>query len=81
MISAILEFVHADTYEVVGSVVLQPRSLLVFRDLAYTGYKHRMRACDCDTVTGNVVNAEMAGVQIGDSWQRSNRVCLFRYFT
>lgn len=60
--------------EVVANVLLQPRSLLVFRDQAYTHVKHRMVARESDVVTDNTVNAALAQVKERDVFERSRRV-------
>ncbi|KAF5834154.1 alkB, alkylation repair-like protein 6 [Dunaliella salina] len=41
------------------SLVLQPRSLLVFKDLAYTQYLHSIDEVDADHLGNNIVNLHM----------------------
>lgn len=60
--------------EVIGSVLLQPRSLLVFREQAYTHVKHRMVARESDVITSNIANAALAQVAVGDVFERRRRV-------
>jgi len=58
------------------SVYLQPRSLLVFSQDAFWHHRHGIDASIKDTVTDNVVNAEMSGVTAGETFNRTRRVSL-----
>lgn len=46
------------------SVVLPPRSLLVFADAAYTACLHGIDACDADLLDASVVNPWAAGCDV-----------------
>lgn len=54
-----------------ASVVCQPRSLLVFRDAAYTDCLHGIDFTAEEAVDGSVVNAEQCGLRPGDTVARS----------
>uniref|UniRef100_A0A7S1GBR1 Fe2OG dioxygenase domain-containing protein n=1 Tax=Bicosoecida sp. CB-2014 TaxID=1486930 RepID=A0A7S1GBR1_9STRA len=50
----------------VASVLCRPRSLLVFREAAYTDVWHSIRERDADPITDTVANRDMLGLEVGD---------------
>ncbi len=54
-----------------ASVILPPRSLLVFRGDAYTQCLHGIDAVEAESIDGSVANAEQFGLQIGDTLPRT----------
>jgi len=67
---------HDRSSEPLMSVYLQPRSLLVFGQDAFWHHRHGIAAVARDTVTDKVVNADMGGLQVGDSVDRTRRISL-----
>jgi alkylated DNA repair protein alkB family protein 6 len=53
-----------------ASVVLPPRSLLVFQDEAYTGCLHGIEAVETEAIDGSVANAQQCGLVPGDALPR-----------
>lgn len=53
----------------IAQVLLRPRSLLLYTGDAY-GLRHGIRHADVDVVTDRCVNAEIAGVAVGDEVRR-----------
>jgi len=53
----------------IAQVLLRPRSLLLYTGDAY-GLRHGIRHADVDGVTDRCVNAEIAGVAVGDEVRR-----------
>ncbi len=58
------------------SLVLQPRSLLVFKDDLYTHYLHSIAFRDTDLLDDKVINLELAGLQKGIEIKREERLSL-----
>ncbi|MEW5302657.1 MAG: hypothetical protein WDW38_011615 [Sanguina aurantia] len=52
------------------SVLLRPRSLLVFSEEAYTGFLHGIDQVEAETVDATVANCKQSGVLHGDSMLR-----------
>jgi hypothetical protein len=59
--------------EVIASVFLRPRSLLVFHGDAYTNARHCIAHCETDTVERHCCNGAAAGVVEGESVRRGER--------
>lgn len=62
--------------EPIFSIVLQPRSLLVFKDDLYSDYMHGIAFREEDVVDEKVVNAKEAGVELGTVIKREHRISL-----
>lgn len=60
----------------VGSLLLQPRSLLVTCDAMYTEYLHGIESRTEDTVDDGVKNAAVCGIEPGTVLERGTRVSL-----
>lgn len=55
-----------------GSVYLQPRSLVIFRESAYTEYLHGIRETFFDDIDEKVANSDAAGFSKGIKVPRSD---------
>ena len=55
-----------------GSVYLQPRSLVIFRESAYTEYLHGIRETSFDIIDEKVANSDVAGLCKGVKVPRSD---------
>ena len=65
----------------VHSVVMQPRSLLVFSGSVYSDLLHGVQAGGEDVIDHTTLNADGAGLKIGDVVERQPRVSLtLRHF-
>lgn len=60
--------------EPIFSIILQPRSLLVFKDELYTGYLHGIAFREKDVVESNAINLQAAKMSEGDVIERKRRV-------
>ncbi|XP_064484369.1 alpha-ketoglutarate-dependent dioxygenase alkB homolog 6-like [Ornithodoros turicata] len=61
----------------IGSLLLQRRSLLITKDNLYTDYLHGIDSIECDTIGENVKNIDCCmGVVQGATLHRDNRVSL-----
>eukprot|EP00112_Aurelia_sp_Birch-Aquarium-sp1_P011164 Seg2351.8 transcript_id=Seg2351.8/GoldUCD/mRNA.D3Y31 product="alpha-ketoglutarate-dependent dioxygenase alkB 6" protein_id=Seg2351.8/GoldUCD/D3Y31 len=59
------------------SIVLQPRSLVVFKEDMYNCYLHGIKETKTDTITENIVNPdENYCCKIGDVLERKTRISL-----
>jgi len=59
------------------SVFVQPRSLLIFTDEAYTSYFHGIEETESDIITEHVVNATKDGIlKVGAIIERGTRLSL-----
>ena len=58
------------------SLILQPRSLLVFKDLLYTDYLHGIAFREADEVHSKVLNGESSGFEPGSVVERKLRISL-----
>eukprot|EP01118_Nematostelium_gracile_P008274 TRINITY_DN2741_c0_g1_i1.p1 TRINITY_DN2741_c0_g1~~TRINITY_DN2741_c0_g1_i1.p1 ORF type:complete len:156 (-),score=40.81 TRINITY_DN2741_c0_g1_i1:26-493(-) len=57
-------------------ILLEPRSLLVFKDQLYTDYLHGIAFSDRDVVDEKVVNLDSTSYKIGDEIERKKRLSL-----
>lgn len=66
---------HTPTGEPVESLLLRPRSLLVFEGRAYREHCHEVAALEdgIEVVTGTLINGELAGASTGDVVERGER--------
>jgi len=58
------------------SVLLQPQSLLIFSESAYTTYFHGIEEVEYDTITECVVNTVQAAIHVGTVVERGTRLSL-----
>lgn len=73
----VLDFLSKHSRERVESVLLQPRSLFIFRDDAYRTYLHTIAERTTDFIDEKVVNIHsVPNVQVGSTIQRTRRVSL-----
>jgi len=69
---AVMEFASrsgdagARAYRTESSLLLQRRSLLLFAKLAYETLYHGIRKAKADTIEHHILNADAAGVRVGD---------------
>lgn len=63
------------------AILLEPRSLVVIRDDAYTSYLHGIEEIESDHVDERMINLkECKGREVGDVLPRSRRLsCTIRY--
>ncbi|PRW33548.1 alpha-ketoglutarate-dependent dioxygenase alkB-like protein 6 [Chlorella sorokiniana] len=61
---------HARAGQLVASVACMPRSLLIFKDEAYSGCLHGILEAAVEDIDASVVNAQQAGLQIGQALPR-----------
>jgi len=73
---AMIDFRTALKESPLMSVYLQPRSLLIFTDEAYTTHFHGIEETESDTIAEHVVNANKEGLQIGAIIERGTRLSL-----
>lgn len=68
---AVIEYILPDNgEEIVGSLLLQPRSLLIFKGDAYLKYKHRILSKQVDIIDEYILNKEECNVKDGDEINR-----------
>lgn len=60
----------------VGSLLLEPRSLLILQEDMYTSYLHGISQVTEDLVTENIFNLDRCSVKSGDSLVRNTRISL-----
>jgi len=72
--SAVMQFRREFSREVVMSLFLQPRSLLIFTDEAYTEFLHGIEESNCDVLDEKVVNRQQLGYQLGMEVPRDKRI-------
>ena len=68
----------------VASLIVQPRSALIFTGDAYSQYLHDIPECFDDVVDETVINCALAGVAIGDVIPRARtriRFCICIMYT
>ncbi|KAL4419683.1 hypothetical protein ABPG75_006781 [Micractinium tetrahymenae] len=63
---------HQLAGQLVASVACMPRSLLIFRDEAYSGCLHGILEAQVESIDGSVVNAAAAGLVVGQGLLRSS---------
>lgn len=68
--TAVIEYILPQTEEIIGSLLLQPRSLLIFKGDAYLKYKHRIVSKSVDIIDRLIVNKEICNVCEGDKVAR-----------
>lgn len=61
---------HNFAGRLVASVACMPRSLLIFRDEAYTDCLHGILEAQVETIDGSVANVQQAGLQAGQGLPR-----------
>jgi alkylated DNA repair protein alkB family protein 6 len=67
---------HQLPLEPIFSLVLQPRSLLVFKDALYTDYLHGIARRRVDVLDNKIVNLTQAGLEEGTVLPRAHRISL-----
>lgn len=60
----------------VGSLLLEPRSLLILQEDMYTSYLHGISPVKQDTVSRDMFNYEQCTAKLGDVLTRGTRISL-----
>ncbi|KAK7080644.1 Alpha-ketoglutarate-dependent dioxygenase alkB 6 [Halocaridina rubra] len=60
----------------IGSLLLEPRSLLILQDNMYTSFLHGISQVTEDSITDNIFNIDRCEAQVGDTLVRGTRVSL-----